>query len=122
VGDSRLYRFRDNQLQQLTQDHCIMADNPVSDGAVKSTNMITRAVGAYDELDLDIEMTDVLDGDIFLLSSDGLDKEMSFKDIERVMQTCKPQDIANALIDETLARGARDNVTVIVVARNENNS
>ena len=62
-------------------------------------------------------MVEVLEGDVFLLSSDGLDKEMSFNEIEHIMQTNAHSDIANTLINETLARGARDNVTVIVVTK-----
>ncbi len=114
AGDSRLYRFRHNQLEQLTKDHC--ADEEDSSGwSVKSSNIITRAIGAYDELELDIQITEVLEGDLFLLSSDGLDKEISFKEIEAMIQKTEPQDLANALINETLSRGARDNVTVVVV-------
>ncbi|MCX7099551.1 MAG: type VI secretion system-associated protein TagF [Methylococcales bacterium] len=116
AGDSRLYRLRDNKLQQLTQDHCIDDGQMPSDLAFKSTNVITRAIGAEDGLDLAIEMVEVLAGDVFLLCSDGLDKEMNFKEIEHIMKCKSPQDIAEALITEVLARGARDNVSVIVVA------
>lgn len=115
AGDSRLYRLRNNQLQQLTQDHCATDEESSSGWSVKSSNVITRAIGAYEQLELDIEITEVLEGDILLLCSDGLDKEISFKEIEQMMQYYEPQEIANALINETLFRGARDNVTVIVV-------
>ena len=115
AGDSRLYRFRNNQLQQLTQDHCATVDESSYGWSVKNSNTITRAIGADDLLDLDIEIIEVLKGDIFLLSSDGLDKEMAFKEVEHIMQTSECQDMANTLINEALARGARDNVTVIVV-------
>lgn len=117
AGDSRLYRLRNNKLQQLTQDHCGSEEQNSSFWSVKSNNIITRAIGAADYLELDAEMLDVLEGDVFLLCSDGLDKEMSFKEIEHIMQTKAHSDIANTLIDETLARGARDNVTVIVVTK-----
>ena len=115
AGDSRLYRFRNKQLQQLTQDHCETAEEPSSGWSVKSSNVITRAIGADDQLYLDVEIIEVLEGDVFLLSSDGLDKEMGFKEVEHIMQTSECQDMANTLINEVLARGARDNVTVIVV-------
>jgi type VI secretion system protein ImpM len=115
AGDSRLYRLRDNKLQQLTQDHCLDNEQASSGWSVKSSNVITRAIGADEKLELDAEMIEVLEGDVFLLCSDGLDKEMSLKEVEQVMQTSERQDIAKALINETLARGARDNVTVIVV-------
>ncbi len=116
AGDSRLYRLRDNKLQQLTQDHCADNEQTSSGWSVKSSNVITRAIGADEALELDVEMIEVLEGDVFLLCSDGLDKEMSFNEIEHIMKISEHQDIANTLIKEVLARGARDNVTVIVVA------
>lgn len=115
AGDSRLYRFRHNRLQQLTRDHCVSDENASSAWSLKSSNVITRAIGGDDAFDLDIEMTEVLEGDVFLLSSDGLDKEISFQELEHIMRTFECEDIANVLISETLARGARDNVTVIIV-------
>lgn len=115
AGDSRLYRFRHDQLQQLTQDHCETDKEPSSSWSIKDSNIITRAVGADEQLDLDMEITEVLEGDVFLLCSDGLDKEMSFQELEHVMQTVEVKDIAGVLIEETLARGAKDNVSVIVV-------
>lgn len=117
AGDSRLYRLRDNKLQQLTQDHCAENEHSSSEWSVKSSNIITRAIGADDYLELAIEITDVFEGDVFLLSSDGLDKEMSSKEIEHIMLTKNHSDIADTLINEVLARGARDNVTVIVVSK-----
>jgi type VI secretion system protein ImpM len=116
AGDSRLYRFRNRQLQQLTKDHCATDDYEATVYSVKSSNIITRAVGAHEELELELGMTEIINGDIFLLSSDGLDKEMSFNEIEHIMKISNCQDIADTLVREVLARGARDNVTVIVVA------
>jgi type VI secretion system protein ImpM len=115
AGDSRLYRLRNNQLQQLTKDHCLADEDTSSDWSVKSSNIITRAVGADDRLDLDSEITEVLKGDVFLLCSDGLDKEISFKEIEQIIQDSEPQNLVNTLMKEVLSRGARDNVTLIVV-------
>jgi len=115
AGDSRLYRLRNNQLQQLTKDHCLADEDTSSDWSVKSANIITRAVGADDRLDLDSEITEIRKGDVFLLCSDGLDKEISVKEIEQIMQDSEPQNLANTLMNEVLSRGARDNVTLIVV-------
>jgi type VI secretion system protein ImpM len=117
AGDSRLYCLRDNKLQQITRDHCADNEQNTSDWSVKNSNIITRAIGADDHLELDIEVSEVLEGDIFLLCSDGLDKEMSFNEIEHIMQTTSHSDIADTLINEVLARGARDNVTIIVVSK-----
>lgn len=117
AGDSRLYRFRNQQLEQLTKDHCLGNEEGGSEYSLKTANIITRAVGADDELQLDSRIVEVSDDDVFLLSSDGLDKELSFKKIEHIMQTTPVQNIAQTLIDETLAHGARDNVTVIVITK-----
>ena len=114
AGDSRLYRFRDNQLQQLSRDHCEDSMDGKTGWSVKSSNVITRAIGADDKLDLEFEIAEVYKGDVFLLSSDGLDKELSFNEIETLIKETKLEDLANRLINETLNRGARDNVTIIV--------
>ena len=67
-------------------------------------------------MELEIQITDIFEGDLFLLSSDGLDKEISIREIEAMIQKTQPHELANALINETLSRGARDNVTVVVVS------
>lgn len=121
AGDSRLYRLRNNKLVQLTRDHCYNEDGlspdsvSLSGWGVKQSNIITRAVGADDELDLDCEVTAVFPGDTFLLSSDGLDKELSREEIESILLTHSRKDSVKALMDLTLERGARDNVSLIVV-------
>lgn len=119
AGDSRLYRLRNRKLQQLTRDHCQEEDENMTQSAAhlitKKSNIITRAVGAYTELELDSKIIDVNEGDVFLLCSDGLDKEMSFNEIETVMTTNKTQDIKNILFEKTLERGSRDNISIIVI-------
>ena len=114
AGDSRLYRLRGNKLQQLTQDHCLTEEHDLQGWAVKKNNVITRAVGADDTLILDCEFSDIEAGDIFLLCSDGLDKEVSFNEIEQIMLTYPHEEIATTLLEMTLQRGARDNVSIIV--------
>ena len=108
AGDSRLYRLRQQTLQQLTQDHSAHKE-------FSNSSVITKAVGATDTLELDCEFFDIQTGDLFLLSSDGLDKEISFAEIEHIMKTYPHEDIANVLINRTLECGARDNVSVIVI-------
>lgn len=114
AGDSRLYRLRNNHLQQLTQDHCPNYGNIANEWSVKSSNEITRAVGADEELDLDCEITDVHEGDMFLLCSDGLDKEVSPKEIEQVLLSHAPEKIVATLLELALQRGARDNVSIVL--------
>jgi type VI secretion system protein ImpM len=115
AGDSRLYRLRDKQLQQLTRDHCPDYGLVSNEWTVKIANEITRAVGAGDELDLECEIDTLLEGDIFLLCSDGLDKELSLKEIEQIMLTHPHDEITNTLLKLTLQRGARDNVSIITI-------
>ncbi len=120
AGDSRLYRLRNHQLQQLTQDHCPNYGNIANEWAVKSSNEITRAVGADEELDLDCEITDVHEGDMFLLCSDGLDKEISPKEIEQVLLNQEPEKIVGTLLELALERGARDNVSIVLAVPHKN--
>lgn len=120
AGDSRLYRLRNKQLQQLTVDHCEDQEYPESslmpaDRPLKQTNVITRAIGADDDLQLDSGTADVQSGDIYLLCSDGLDKEVSFQEIEAILNAHNREASVQALIDLTLQRGARDNVSVVAV-------
>lgn len=122
AGDSRLYRVRDGRLSQLTTDHT-QVEHYVEQGLISresaadhpSGNMVTRAVGASAALFLDIDIATVIPGDRFILCSDGLDKHVRYVEIEAAMQHGEPQEIADKLIDLTLARGAGDNVTVCAV-------
>lgn len=114
AGDSRLYRLRDKTLQQLTRDHC--AENDKSNiWQVKQVNVITRAIGANDELILDVEISQKQAGDVFLLCSDGLDKELNPIEIQQLMLSTPPKEIAHALLALSLQRGARDNVSIVVI-------
>jgi protein phosphatase len=123
AGDSRIYLFRQGQLTQLTEDHSYV-DEMVKRGKIRAedaethaqANVITRAVGAGDALYLDVDIIDVRDGDTFLLCSDGLNKEVTDGEISRIMGKNKSvRSAAQELIDSTLSRGARDNVTAAVV-------
>lgn len=121
AGDSRLYRLRDNKLLQLTIDHCSEQEeitdilNLGSTTGLKQNNVITRAVGAYDELELDYQSVDIQSGDVFLLSSDGLDKELNFQQIEQILIENNNSESIDVLLEQVLTLGARDNVSIIVV-------
>lgn len=122
AGDSRLYRYRNGLLSQLTRDHspeCEMegADRsaiPGSTGASRS-NIVTRALGAEDDLSVDTISFQANPGDTYLLCSDGLDKEVRFEEISEVLRQCDPEACSHMLMELALSRGARDNVTVVVV-------
>ncbi|RME34875.1 MAG: serine/threonine-protein phosphatase [Gammaproteobacteria bacterium] len=122
AGDSRLYRLREGELEQLSYDHSqinllleqgIITEEEAVDHP--AANLVTRAVGADSDLYLDIEMWELADGDRYLLCSDGLDKHVTDAEIAGLLSRGEPGEVAGALIDLTLERGATDNVTVIVV-------
>jgi len=123
VGDSRVYRFRDNRLEQLTQDHSYV-EELVEHGRLSreeadmhpEANVITRAVGAGDELYLDARLEEVRSSDLYLICSDGLYKEVCDQEIAEQMQRADCQQICEGLMDLVLDRGAQDNVTVVTVA------
>ena len=127
AGDSRIYRVRDGQLEQLTQDHALVADL-VDRGLLTAeqaanhpqSNLVTRAVGAADALKLDVEIFTIRPGDQFVLCSDGLDKELSDPEIRATVAHHPPSRVADALVELALARGSRDNVTVVAVAVQDN--
>ena len=123
AGDSRVYRVRQSRLEQLTQDHALVADlvdrgvlTPEQAANHPQSNLVTRAVGAADALKLDLEIYDIAPGDQFILCSDGLDKELSDSEIRDTVLTRQPSEAADALVELALLRGSRDNVTVVAVA------
>ena len=123
AGDSRLYRWRGGLLSQLTRDHSMASeialqppgfpDTPTAD---VQSNIVTRALGAEPDLALDALAFDARPGDIYLLCSDGLIKEVTAQEITAAISGPDCAESSRALIDLALSRGARDNVTVIVVS------
>lgn len=116
AGDSRAYRLRDRSLVQLTTDHTWAAELQLEDAlAEEADHAITRAVGGEATLQLDVRRDRVRLGDRYLLCSDGLTRELSSAKIAELLGTGSVDAAAQALIDATLAQGAHDNVTVIVI-------
>ncbi len=122
AGDSRIYRYRNKRLKRLTRDHALVEDL-VGMGLVNRAeaedhphaNLVTRAVGAADRLCLDIDVWDVRAGDLFLLCSDGLSRELSDKAIANTLRKQGKKEASGVLVEMALARGAQDNVTAITV-------
>ena len=122
AGDSRVYRVRNNELKRITYDHSKVQDL-VDEGLLTEeeaerhpeANVITRAIGASRNLFIDLDMYDVKPGDRYMLCSDGLYKEVQEDEMVDLITKGSPEDACNALIDLTLERGSRDNVSVIVV-------
>ncbi len=120
AGDSRLYLLRGGTMTQVTRDHSLVQDM-VDAGAIRAedaeshpnANVITRAIGSGDELDLDKITDRLLPGDRFLLCSDGLCKTLP--DSLTAQLLADNDDPAGKLIQATLEHRGRDNVTAVVV-------
>ena len=122
AGDSRIYRRRDQVVTQLTRDHSHVQDL-VEQGVILEkdaeshpmANVITRAVGISDPLELDSMWIDVRADDQFLLCSDGLSRLVSNEEMESMMANMDSEEVTQSLLHTALVRGARDNVTLICV-------
>ena len=122
AGDSRVYRHRDGVLDQVSQDHAVV-EELVDKGVLSPkqalhhphTNLLTRAIGATDALVLDLEIVELAPGDVFVMCSDGLDKEVSPTEIANTIQAGWEQSLSHSLVELALSRGSRDNVTVVAV-------
>ena len=122
AGDSRLYLLREQRLSQITEDHShvqelVKAGLLSEEEAIRhpNANVVTRAVGAHDELELQIIQDRVRHGDIFLLCSDGLTRMLSDAEIAGVLAQGGMQEALQQLIDLALERGGKDNVTAIII-------
>lgn len=123
VGDSRAYLLHQGKLQQLTRDHSLMADmieagqlTPEEARIHPSRSVITRALGSDQHLHPDIYEINVEGGDRLLVCSDGLSSMIRDETIENTMRRVQdPQRCAAQLVNEAIAAGGHDNVTVIVV-------
>lgn len=121
AGDSRLYRLRDGRLQQLSRDHSEVQELVdrgllTEEDAVNhpNSNVITRAVGGVPDLFLDAILFEIRRGDVFVLCSDGLYNELSADEIRGLIGD-DLDGSADRLIQATLAKGARDNVSLVLV-------
>ncbi len=122
VGDSRAYLWRDGALRQLTEDHSVVAEL-VRRGSISEEeaehhphrNVITRALGAEPDVQVDRVSEELVDGDVLLLCSDGLYGEVSDAGIAEIMGEAASIDAAaDALVARANANGGSDNVTVVL--------
>ncbi|MBR0661725.1 PP2C family protein-serine/threonine phosphatase [Neoroseomonas oryzicola] len=120
AGDSRGYLLRGGVLQRVTRDHSLVQEL-VDQGSLREeeaeshpqANVITRAVGAHGELELDKVSGRIMEGDRYLLCTDGLFKTIPEAEIGAMLSN--GSDPA-AIVTEAVGRGARDNVSVVAVA------
>ena len=123
IGDSRVYLFRDGGLAQVTTDHSVVQEL-ISAGRLTPEeaenhpygNVITRAVGPSDGVSPDYVRLEVVDGDRFVICSDGLTKELTdYGILHFLLQHDDPTEAAAAMLEAALENGGRDNVTIIVL-------
>lgn len=119
VGDSRVYRLRDGELRQLSRDHSEaeegVTDSHVPDNPVPDSHVVTRAVGAPDPLEADVERVDARAGDRFLLCTDGLYGEVDSDEIAAALSLPAPEQACASLKAAVLRGDAPDNLTGIAV-------
>ena len=120
VGDSRIYRLRNKIFEQMTQDHSYV-EELVKRGEITEAearvhpmkNILTRAVGAVEDIEVDTASVTVEIGDIFLLCTDGLTNMVDDETIKKILLTST--NPAENLIQAALKGGGNDNISVIVV-------
>ena len=122
AGDSRLYRMRASQLRQLTRDQSHVQDLvdrgeilPEAAASHPMANIVTNLIGAFDRLVLEERHDRLEPGDILLLCWDGLSGTLRDTEIARILTGSPLAVAADGLIEQALARGARDNVSAVVV-------
>jgi serine/threonine protein phosphatase Stp1 len=121
MGDSRAYLLRDGEIRRVSRDHSLVQDL-VSAGMLsaeeaethENANLITRAVGASETAEVEVVSGDARPGDQFLLASDGLTRLVPDDELAAELQRGPADQAADKLIETVLARGAPDNISLII--------
>jgi protein phosphatase len=121
-GDSRVYLLRHQQLTQISRDHSevqeLLDQGHITEEqalAYPRRNVITRAIGIFDDPGLEVHHGEIEPGDVFVICSDGLTGHVRDHEILQTIEGRRSQEACDELIEKTLERGASDNVSVIVV-------
>jgi protein phosphatase len=123
IGDSRVYLARDGAIAQITTDHSVVQElvaagrlSPEEAESHPYGNVITRAVGPSDGVTPDYVRLDIVDGDRFVVCSDGLTKELTdYGILHFLSEHPDPAEAVTAMLDAALENGGRDNITIIVL-------
>jgi serine/threonine protein phosphatase PrpC len=124
VGDSRAYLLRNSSLMQLTQDHSlvwplyksgVISKDDISRNPRK--NLITRSIGTQPQVEADLQGGPAMEGDLFLLCSDGLTDVLLDSDISRILLNSRTnaQGYCDLLVSAANSGGGPDNITVVIV-------
>lgn len=124
IGDSRLYRVRDDKIEQITRDHSLLQEQIDSGMLTKemarrsqNKNLVTRAVGIEPKVEADVQSLDTKEGDIYLLCSDGLNDMVEDDDILLTVNSLRVNLplAASQLVQIANDNGGRDNVSVVLI-------
>jgi serine/threonine protein phosphatase PrpC len=126
VGDSRVYRWRNGELCQLTRDHSLFEEVRAAGGATHMqskadcpfANVITRALGMPERSDPDVGTVAVQAGDVFLLCSDGLSDPLSEATLAELLAACDSEGVVGVtrrLVQAAYDAGGKDNITALIV-------
>ncbi len=123
VGDSRCYRWRNGVLEQLSRDHSMVAEmaemgliTPEQAAHHPMRNIITRAIGTQAAVKVDTAVFPRVQGDLYLVCSDGLNSMVEDEDIAEILHSAaSDREAAESLVEEALACGGHDNVTVMLL-------
>ena len=121
VGDSRVYLLRDGQIEQVTEDHSLIAEK-IRHGLItpeeaknhRMRNVITRSLGYQEDVEVDLQVRAVRRGDQYLLCSDGLSGHVEDEEMASLMAEQSPQNAARKLIVLACDRGGDDNITTVI--------
>lgn len=122
AGDSRIYRLREGTLNLITEDHNLAQERcrrgeMSQDEAQRlpSANVLTRAVGVHQDLRLQVQDVEVAPRDRYLLSTDGLYRELTHQDLQDILREPFGQSVMTQLISKALDKGGKDNITGVLV-------
>jgi protein phosphatase len=122
VGDSRCYMFKKPYLWQVTEDHSLLNEQ-IRAGVLKeenaghfvARNVITRSVGYERDVHPDIIEREIIPGECYLLCSDGLSGLVTDQKISQILNQNSPDKAVKTCVDQALANGGDDNVTVLIL-------
>lgn len=127
VGDSRIYRLRNQKLERLTSDHSLLRElidlgqlsEQQADGFLYK-NILTKAIGTEASIDPSVQIDTIEIDDLILLCTDGLTDMLSDREIQEIL-LIDDEEKAQTLMNKALERGGRDNITIVLISINRKN-
>ena len=126
VGDSRVYRFREGKLELMTDDHSLVGElmragylTPEQAENHPNKNVILRAVGTEEGIDIDLAVEERKAGELWLICSDGLHGMVKDSQMEAILGVNTPEAAAKLMMEAAMTAGGRDNISVVLVKDGE---